>query len=76
MVMGSGKLQAPPGVQELMKSSSATSPFTTGWPFWMLSVSPGPATMRLMKLTSDFSGVGSSQAAPLEPPAPVLGSPH
>ena len=58
MVIVFGKLQAPPGVQGLMKSSWAIFPLTTGWPFWTLSVSPGPATIRLMKLTLASCGVG------------------
>ena len=48
-------------------------PLTTGCPFWTLSVSPGPATIRLMKLTVASCGVGSSQAAPLLPPARCSG---
>ena len=44
-----------------MKSSSASTPSTTGCPFSILSVSPGLATIRLMKLVSDCSFVGSGQ---------------
>ena len=46
-----------------MKSSFASTPLTTGCPLWMLSRSPGPATIRLMKLVSDRSAVGSGQGS-------------
>ena len=64
IVIWCGRLHPFPPRHGLMKSSFAWTPLTTGCPSWMLSRSPGPATIRLMKLVSDSSGVGSGQGSP------------
>ena len=46
-----------------MKGSFASTPLTTGWPSLIESVSPGPATIRLMKLVSDSWSTGCGQAS-------------
>src|SRR5829696_3489697 len=62
--MGLGKLHPSPPPQGRAKSSGWRLPFSTTWPSSIAIVSPGPATTRLMKLTSARSSVGSSQASP------------
>ena len=56
-----GKSQPPPGLQAAVKGSSASSPLRMTCPPLTLTVSPGPATTRLMKLTSSFRGTDSGQ---------------
>ena len=74
--MGFGKLQASPPAHCRMKSSSVIGvPFTTGWPSWTATVSPGPATILLMKLVSDWSAVGVPHGSPFPWVAPHLGTP-
>src|SRR4051812_12914740 len=59
-----GKSQpVPPSAQGRVKSSAWRLPLTYAWPPLMDTVSPGPATTRLMKLTSDLVDVGRLQAS-------------
>src|SRR6478736_8400931 len=60
-----GLLQASALPQGLMNGSSVCStPLTTGWPFLTERVSPGPATIRLMKFWLDSPAVGFGQGSP------------
>ena len=62
-MIGFGRLQAGAAPQGRMKGSSVFStPLTTGCPSRTLSVSPGPATIRLMKFWLDSASVGVGQA--------------
>src|SRR4051812_25634144 len=74
IVMVLGRSHPIPLPHGLMKSSLATTPLTTGWPSLTLSSSPGPATIRLMKLVSDSSGAERPHGALV--PSPVFGSAH
>ena len=60
-----GMLQAAALPQGFVYGSSVFStPLTTGWPSLTESVSPGPATIRLMKFWLDSALVGFGQASP------------
>ena len=74
MVMGRRKLQPPPPPHSRVKDSLARLPLRITWPSTMASLSPGPATTRLMKLTSDLPEVGVPQGCGW--PSPWLGFPH
>ena len=74
--MGSGKLQVP-GAHGLMSGSSWSFPLTTAWPLRTESVSPGTATIRLMKLTSSLppSGRGQSWSSACSAPQVLFSAP-
>ena len=64
IVISRGMLQPDPaGPQGMISypSGSVTSPLITGKPFLIEMVSQGPATIRLMNVSLDSSGVGSGQ---------------
>ena len=65
ILIGCGKLQASSlgTAQGLMYGSDFFFPLTIGWPSTIESVSPGPATIRLMKLVSDGLLFGLGQAS-------------
>src|SRR3954470_15994377 len=63
-VIWRGKEQSSPGWHGRMKSSLARWPLRTTRPLTIRRRSPGPATTRLMKLTSERVLVGFEQAAP------------
>src|SRR3954454_17259650 len=74
-VIGLGELQSSPAWQGLMNDSFWTLPLRTAWPSLIAIVSPGPATMRLMNLTSASLGAsfGHGWPAPSSTPHWPLG---
>src|ERR1700710_1289349 len=62
ILIGRVKSQPVPSVHGRVKPSAWHLPLTKAWPPLMYTVSPGPATTRLMKLTLDLVAVGLSQA--------------
>src|ERR1700712_2667063 len=62
ILIGRVKSQPVPPVHGCVKPSAWRLPFTKAWPPLMYTVSPGPATTRLMKLTLARVAVGRSHA--------------
>ena len=73
MVIGFGQIAAAARARRATCRArpSCSTPLTTGWPLRIASVSPGPATIRLMKFWLDRSAVGFGQGWRRE-----CGSPH
>src|SRR5919109_5114336 len=64
MVTSVGNEHPSPPPQGSANGSFWRFPLSVTCPSWMLRWSPGPATTRLMKLTSAFSAVGRVQTCP------------
>src|SRR2546427_12699708 len=77
ILIGRGKLHVP-GAQGREKLSPWGLPLTIAWPFRIASVSPGIATIRLMKFVPARWGTGRGQASSsglLGPPQVLLSAP-
>src|ERR1017187_10173615 len=64
ILIGTGKLHSGLVPHWRMEESFSCTPLRITCPLTIEITSPGPATMRLMKFTLDFSSSGSEQVAP------------